>query len=42
MSKESTLDPLLPFKEEDLEEILKAVSFNKSITLDRGSRRILM
>lgn len=32
----------LPFKEEDIEELLKAVSHNKTVTTDRGSKKILV
>jgi hypothetical protein len=42
MSNSSAQDPLLPFKEDDLEEIIKALSFNKVVSLDRGSRKIFM
>lgn len=42
MSNVNTTDPLIPFKEDDLEEILKAFSFGRNITLDRGSRKIFL
>jgi hypothetical protein len=32
----------VPFKDEDLEEMIKSVSFNKTFSLDRGSRKILL
>lgn len=38
----NAVDPNIPFKEEDLEDIIKAFSFQKTIMLDRGSRKILM
>jgi hypothetical protein len=42
MSKESNIDPNLPFKDEDLEEIIKVLSPNKTVIFDRGSKRILL
>jgi hypothetical protein len=42
MSNLHNPDPTVPFKEDDIEEIIKAFSFQKIITLDRGSRKILL
>lgn len=42
MNNLNTIDAALPFKEEDLEEIIKALSINRTLSFDRGSRKILI
>ena len=38
----NNIDPLLPFKEDDIDELIKSISEERDIYVDRSSKKVLV